>query len=130
MHTGISNIVKSGNGNALLITALGAAMVANALPTPADSFYFDMQQKIKARLEAGEITPEQYWRKDILNYYTYTAAWYGLLLVGMLAVGGSFKNNARALIVLASAGLVYGTYKKNIQKDKLIAQLKNNNAGN
>ena len=34
--SGFSEIIKSGNGNTLIITALLAAVVANALPTPAD----------------------------------------------------------------------------------------------
>ena len=126
MEIGIEKVVKEGNGNAIIITALVAAAIANALPTPADSLYFDMQQKIKQQFEEGTITPEQYWRKDIVNYYTYTAGWYLALVLIVLAFGGSFKNNARILIVLVSGGLVYGVYKKNVQKDIDLMKLKSN----
>ena len=37
MDLGIGKVVGEGNGNAIIYTALLAAMVANALPTPADA---------------------------------------------------------------------------------------------
>ena len=40
MDLGIGKVVNDGNGNAIIYTALLAGMIANALPTPADSIYF------------------------------------------------------------------------------------------
>lgn len=120
---GFSDVVKSGNGNTLIITALVAAAIANALPTPADGFYFSMQQEIKEKLEKGEITPKEYWTKDILHYYTFTAAWYVFLILLVLAIGGEYKTNSKILIVIISGGLVFGAWKKNIEKDEAIMKL-------
>ena len=53
--SGFEDVIKSGNGNTLILTALIAAAIANALPTPADGLYFSMQQRIKEQLEKGEI---------------------------------------------------------------------------
>lgn len=121
--SGFSEVIKSGNGNTLIITALVAAAIANALPTPADGFYFSMQQRIKAQLESGEITPREYWTKDILHYYTFTAAWYIFLILLVLAIGGKYETNAKILVFIISGGLVLGVWKKNIEKDEALRSL-------
>ena len=127
MNLGIGKVIKEGNGNTIIYTALIAAMVANAIPTVADGFYFSLQQKWKQELQEGKITPEQYWGRDILNYYTITAGYYGVVLLTMLALNkNSFSTNSKILLGLLGGGLVIGVGMKNIQKDKQLAELKNN----
>ncbi len=121
---GFSEVVKSGNGNTLILTALIAAAIANALPTPADSFYFDMQQKLKQELEDGKISPKEYWTKDIAYYYVFTTLWYVCLVLLVLAIGGKYQNNIKILVLIISGGLVLGVWKKNIEKDEQILKLK------
>ena len=121
--SGFGEVIKSGNGNTLILTALIAAAVANDLPTPADGLYFNMQQKIKEQLNKGEITPKEYWTKDILHYYTFTAGWYILLILLILAVGGKYQTNSKILIVLISGGFIFGVWKKNIEKDEALQKL-------
>lgn len=123
METGINEVVKDGKGNAILYTALLAAVVANVMPTPFDSFYFSQEQKNKSKLEEGLITPAQYWKYDMLGYYGWTAAWYMSLFIILQAVGGEFKNNARILVVIASGGLLYAVYNKNVQRDNELQDL-------
>jgi len=125
MNLGINKVVKEGNGNTLLYTALIAAMAANAIPTVADGFYFSLQQKWKQELQEGKITPEQYWKRDILHYYTITAGYYGVVLLTMLALNkNSFSTNSKILLGLLGGGLVVAVGMKNIQKDKEIEELK------
>jgi len=121
--SGFGEVIKSGNGNTLILTALIAAAIANALPTPADGLYFSMQQKIKEQLNNGEISPKEYWTKDILHYYTYTAGWYILLILLILAIGGKYQTNSKILIVLISGGFIFGVWKKNIEKDEALQKL-------
>jgi len=124
-NTGIGKAIKDGNGNALIMTAIFAAAIANALPTPADARYFAAQQRWKEQLEDGKITPKQYWVKDILNYYTFTAGWYVLVGVVLLAVGnGDYNRTAKIAILLVAGGLVVGVAQKNISKDEALADLK------
>lgn len=126
MNLGINKVVSEGNGNALIYTALIAAMAANAIPTVADGFYFSLQQKWKQELQDGKITPEQYWKRDILHYYTITAGYYGVVLLTMLALNkNSFSTNSKILLGLLGGGLVVAVGMKNVQKDKQIAELKN-----
>jgi hypothetical protein len=126
MNLGINKVVSEGNGNALIYTALIAAMAANAIPTVADGFYFSLQQKWKQELQEGKITPEQYWKRDILHYYTITAGYYGVVLLTMLALNkNSFSTNSKILLGLLGGGLVVAVGMKNIQKDKELAELKN-----
>ena len=127
MDLGINKVINEGNGNTIIYTALLAAMLANAIPTVADGFYFSLQQKWKQELQEGKITPEQYWKRDILNYYTITAGYYGVVLLTMLALNkNSFSTNSKILLGLLGGGLVIGVGMKNIQKDKQLAELKNN----
>ncbi len=123
MDTGIQKAIKDGNGNAIIMTAVIAAAIANFLPTPADYFYFSAQSKNKEKLEKGEITPKQYWTRDILGYYSYTAIWYMSLFLILQAAGGTYKNNARILIALLSGGLVIGIAQKNIKRDEELQTL-------
>lgn len=126
MDLGINKVISEGNGNTLLYTALIAAMAANAIPTVADGFYFSLQQKWKQELQEGKITPEQYWKRDILHYYTITAGYYGVVLLTMLALNkNSFSTNSKILLGLLGGGLVVAVGMKNIQKDKELAELKN-----
>lgn len=127
--SGFSDVIKSGNGNTLILTALIAAAIANALPTPADSLYFNMQHKIKEQLTKGEITPREYWTKDILHYYTFTAGWYVLLVILILVVGGKYQTNAKLLLVIIGGGLVLGVWKKNIEKDEAILKIQKQYGG-
>jgi len=127
MNLGINKVVSEGNGNALIYTALIAAMAANAIPTVADGFYFSLQQKWKQELQEGKITPEKFWQRDILHYYTITAGYYGVVLLTMLALNkNSFSTNSKILLGLLGGGLVISVGRKNIQKDKQIAELKKN----
>jgi Flp pilus assembly pilin Flp len=127
MDLGINKVIKDGNGNTLIYTALIAAMLANAIPTVADGLYFSLQQKWKQQLNEGKITPEQYWSRDVGHYYTITAGYYAIVLATMLALNkNSFTQNSRILLGLIGGGVVVGVAMKNIQKDKEIAELKNN----
>jgi hypothetical protein len=125
MDLGIGKVISEGNGNTLIYTALLAAMFANAVPTVADGWYFSLQQKWKQELEDGIITPEQYWARDIGNYYTITAGYYGVVLLTMLALNkNSFSTNSKILLGILGGGLVIAVGMKNVQKDKQIAELK------
>jgi uncharacterized membrane protein YedE/YeeE len=125
MDLGIKKIIDEGNGNALIYTALIAAMVANFTPTIADGLYFSLQQKWKRELEEKKITPEQFWTRTIGNYYTITAGYYGVVLLTMLALNkNSFSTNTKILLSLVAGGVVIGVGMRNVQKDK---EFKKNN---
>lgn len=125
MNLGISKAIKD-DGDAVLYIALISAMAANFTPTIADGLYFNSLQRWKQELNEGKITPEQYWRKTVFNYYTYTAGFYGSLLLVMLAIGNkkdvSFKS--KLLLGLIGGGVVVGVAMKNVQKDKEIEEMK------
>jgi hypothetical protein len=124
MDLGIGKVVNEGNGNAIVYTALLAAMIANCLPTPADAIYFSRVNKLERQFDAGEITAEQVEWSVALEYYVWTAAWYGLLFAGIYSFGGKYKNNARILLAIAAAGLAFGVVNKNIEIDKAIQDRK------
>jgi len=125
MDLGIGKVIKEGNGNTIIYTALIAAILANCIPTVADGWYFSLQQKWKQQLNEGEITPEQFWRRDVLNYYTITAGYYSIVLLTMLALNkNSFSSNSKLLLGLIGGGVVVGVAAKNIEKDKAIKDLK------
>ena len=114
--------LNNGNGDAIVYTALLAAILANCTPTPADAIFFYREQVDKALLQKKQITPKQFWVRTTIGYYGYTAAWYALCLGIVIAAGGTYKTKAKILIGLISGGLVIGVIAKNIQKDEEIAE--------
>jgi len=124
MDLGIGKVVGEGNGNAIIYTALLAAMVANALPTPADAIYFARVNKLERAFDAGQISAEEVEWKVAGEYYLWTALWYGLLFTGIYSFGGKYKTNARIVLALAAGGLIVGVVQKNIEVDKGIEERK------
>ncbi len=127
MDLGISKAINSGNGNAILYTALLGAMVANAMPTPFDSIYFRNVNKLERQFDAGEISAEKLEWNVAGQYYLWTAGWYLALFTGVYAFGGKYKNNAKVLLALVAGGLVIGTVQRNIQYNKEVEKRKQKN---
>jgi len=124
MDLGIGKVIKDGNGNALIFTALLAGAIANTLPTPFDSIYLRRVNDLERKFDAGEITAENLEWHVSGEYYLWTTLWYLGLFGVLYAVGGNYKNNARILIALVSAGFVVGAVQKNIEIDKNIQERK------
>lgn len=127
---GIGGIIKDGNGNAILYTALLAAMAANAIPTIADGIYFTRINKLERDFDAGKISAEKLEWHVAGEYYLWTAAYYAALFGVIYTFGGSYKNNLKIVLGVVSAGIVLGVIQKNIEVDKAIAEKKgkSNNA--
>jgi hypothetical protein len=125
MGLGIDKVIKDGNGNTILYTALIAAAVANTLPTPFDSIYFTRVNKLRREYDSGLITPEKLQWHIAGEYYLWTSLWYATLFTGIYAFGGKYHNNARILLAVVAGGLVLGSVQKNIEIDKKIQAEKN-----
>lgn len=126
MELGLGQIVEEGNGNALLYTALLAAIAANSLPTPFDGIYFRRVNNLERRFDKGEITAEKLEWSVAGEYYLWTSLWYGALFGGIYAFGGEYKTNAKILLALVAGGIVIGSVQKNIDIDKKIQKDKAN----
>jgi hypothetical protein len=120
MSLGIKKVIDEGNGNTLLYTALIAAAVANAVPTPFDSIYFRRVNKLQRDYDENKISPESLEWHIAGEYYLWTSLWYVTLFTGVYAFGGKYKTNARVLLGLIAGGLVIGAVNKNIQTNKEI----------
>lgn len=118
MDLGISKVIKDGNGNTLLYTALLAAAIANTLPTPFDAIYFRRVNKLEREYDNKQISAEKLEWHIAGEYYLWTSLWYVTLFTGIYAFGGKYKTNAKILLALAAAGLVIGSVQKNIQVNK------------
>jgi len=125
MGLGIDKVIKEGNGNTILYTALIAAAVANILPTPFDSIYFTRINKLRREYDKGLITSEKLQWHMAGEYYLWTSLWYATLFTGIYAFGGKYHNNARILLAVVAGGLVLGSVQKNIEIDKKIQAEKN-----
>ena len=121
---GIGGVIKEGNGNVILYTALLAAMAANAIPTIADGIYFRRINKLERDFDAGRISAEKLEWHVSGEYYVWTAAYYAGLFGLIYAFGGSYKNNIKIVLGVVSAGFVLGVVQKNIEVDKAIAEKK------
>lgn len=126
MDLGIDKVVKEGNGNTLIYTALMAAAIANTLPTPFDAIYFSRVNKLQRQYDEKKITAEHLEWHVAGEYYIWTSLWYVALFTGIYAFGGKYRNNARVLLAVVAGGLVIGAVNKNIEVDKQIEKTKGN----
>jgi hypothetical protein len=115
MDLGIKKVVDEGNGNTIIYTALIAAGLANMIPTPFDSIYFRRVNKLERDFDEGKVSSVTLETHVALEYYLWTALWYGALFTGVYAFGGKYKNNAKILIAVVAGGLVVGAVNKNIE---------------
>ena len=127
MDLGINKVVQDGNGNTLIYTALLAAAIANALPTPFDSIYFRRMNTLQRKYDDKKISAEKLEWHVASEYYLWTSLWYVTLFTGIYALGGKYKTNAKLLIALAAGGLVIGAVNKNISINKEIEAQKSAN---
>jgi len=125
MELGIKQAIKNGNGNTIIYTALLAAMAANFIPTPFDGIYFRRVNTLEHEYDEGKISAEKLEYHIAGEYYLWTAAWYGVLFLGIYSFGGEYKTNAKILLGLVGAGFVLGAVKKNIEINKQIKKQKN-----
>jgi hypothetical protein len=130
MELGINNAIKEGNGNTIIYTALIAAAIANALPTPADSIYFTRINKLERKFDDGLITAEELEWRVAFEYYIWTAGYYAILFLGIYSFGGQYKTSSRILLSLIAGGLVIGAVQKNIEVDKSIQERKSKQVSN
>lgn len=118
MSLGIDKVIKEGNGNTIIYTALIAAAIANTLPTPFDSIYFKRVNTLQREYDEDKISAEKLEWHVAGEYYLWTSLWYATLFTGVYAFGGKYKTNARILLALIGGGLVIGAVNKNIEVDK------------
>lgn len=118
MELGINKVIKDGNGNTLLYTALLAGAVANLIPTPFDSIYFRRMNKLQRDYDEDKISPEALEWHVAGEYYLWTTLWYSALFTGIYAFGGKYKTNAKILLGVIAGGLVIGAVNKNIEINK------------
>lgn len=104
----------------LIYTALIAAALGDLIPTLADAVYFDQQQKQKQRLNAGEITPKQYWDTEALLYYGLNPIYWLLILLVVYNIKGDYRLKAKIVLGIIAFGVVVFVIQKNIKKDQVL----------
>lgn len=100
-----------------LYLSLAVATVADILPHPMDAVYFNLQKSNRDKFISGEITPKQYWRRNILAYYGCDFAWWGTLFLIAILTKGKAKDKLVVVGTLIGAGAVIGIIHRNIVKD-------------
>lgn len=120
----ISGLVKGQHALGALYLGLLVAVVADMIPHPMDAVYFNLQKKNRDRFISGEITPKQYWRRNVISYYGCDALWWGFLLAVAVSVGGKAKDKLVVVGTILGAGAVVGIIHHNIRKDEEEQELK------
>jgi len=115
----IRNAVQvKGAGEAVLYAGLIGLVLSDIIPTPADAVYFRMMEKNKKKLNAGEITPRQYWTRDALLYYGLNPLWWSLVLLTVWKTKGEAQDKMKIVVALIGAGAVVGVLAKNIKEEE------------
>lgn len=113
----ISKVITSDGGTGALYIGLISATVADLLPHPMDAVYFKLQKSNRDKFISGEITPKQYWRRNVIAYYGCDAIWWGFLLGVAVITKGTLKDKLVVVGSLIGAGAVIGIIHQNIKKD-------------
>jgi hypothetical protein len=113
----ITKAVNSGHGEAVLYAGAIGLLVSDIIPTPADSWYFYVQQKNKRKLENNEITSKEYWQREAFWYYTANPIWWSLVLATLYFTKGSLSNKVKVGLGVVALGGIVGVLNKNIEKD-------------
>lgn len=101
----------------VLYAGMIGLVLSDIIPTPGDALYFYQQQKLKKKLEAKEITPQQYWLKEAAGYYLYNSAWWAIVFGVVICVKGSAESKLKIASACIGAGAVVSVLIKNIKKD-------------
>ena len=117
MKRTITKAIKEGHGEAVLYAGAIGLLVSDIIPTPADSWYFYVQQKNKRKLENKEITPKQYWEREAFWYYTANPIWWSLVLASLYFTKGALSNKVKVGIGIVALGGLVGVLNQNIKKD-------------
>lgn len=120
MRDTFASAIKSGHGNALLYAGAVGLLLSDVIPTPADALYFRLQQKNKAKLQSGEITPTQYWTRDAIYYYGLNPLWWSIVLGALYFTKGDYTQKAKVGLGLLATGVVVGVIHRNIKKDEAL----------
>lgn len=113
-------VKNKGAGEAVLYGGLIGLIVSDIIPTPADGLYFRLMAKNKAKLEAKELTPKQYWTRDALLYYGLNPLWWSLVALTVVSVKGGLDDKLKWGIALVGAGAVIGVLNKNIKEENAV----------
>ena len=120
MIKSITSAINSGHGNAVLYAGALGLILSDVIPTPADAIYFSLQQKNKAKLEAKELTPKQYWSRDAIMYYGLNPLWWSLVFGAVYLTKGDYNQKLKVGFGLLATGVVVGVLNKNIKKDEAL----------
>lgn len=118
MNQAINSAVKGGHGRAVLLAGFAGLILSDIIPTLGDAVYFWDQQRLKKKLEKKEITPQQYWRKNVAGYYLYNSAWWTLVFGIVMLSKGDFTQKIKIGLSLSGIGAVGSVIYKNIKKDQ------------
>jgi hypothetical protein len=113
----ISGLVAGPNALGALYLGLSVAVIADMLPHPMDAVYFYYQKQNRDKFISKEITPQQYWRRNVISYYAFDAIWWGFLLLVALSIKGKAKDKLMVVGILIGLGAVIGVIHQNIKKD-------------
>lgn len=114
----IISIFKSEHAVSALYLALLSGAIANLIPDPTDALNFYLDRKYRIKLEKGEITPSQYWKRKIGLYYGMDSIWWILVLLIAITIGGDIRRKAWVVGSIIGVGALIGVVFQNIRKDK------------
>ena len=123
-HKEISGLIKSDYAVGALYLGLASAIIADALPQPFDAFHFYYEKKNRDKFISGEITPKQYWNRNVASYFGFDTLWWLLLLGVAISVKGNVKDKLSVVGAVIGAGAVVAIIHKNIRKDEEEQELK------
>lgn len=103
--------------NAVLYAGLFTLLATEALPSPADVIYNDVEKRIREKWKKGEITPQQYYKKSANSLYMIQPLWWGFALSLVYFWDGDFYTKLKVAAIVVGTGAAIGAMQKIGQKN-------------
>jgi len=114
----MSGLAHSSNAKGGLYAVLIGMALGNLMPSISDGIYFLAQAKLRDRWKRGEISATQYWKKNVIYYYTIPCTYWILVALVVINIKGNANQKMKITLALLGGGVVAGIIMKAIQSDK------------
>lgn len=117
----IKGVLGSNHAVGALFIAILAIIVADVIPNPGDSVTLKLQRDLRDEWKDGDISANEYWRRNIFAHVFPSLLWWILVLIIVVNVPVKPQHKIYLALILigagASAAIVFNLYRQDKEKE-------------
>ena len=114
----MSGLFHGSNAEAGLYTLMLGMIAGNITPSVSDAIFFRVEQSLRDKWKRGELTAEQFWKKNTISYYLIPCTYWIFITLLVVNVRGSYHDKLKWAVALVGSGVALGVIMKLMQNDK------------